>query len=561
MVKRLWQQGSRLFSKRQNNIMSAAIVLMMAVMLSGILGLIRDRLLAATFFDGQRWQLDVYFAAFRLPDMLFQLVVLGALSAAFIPVYSSYLRKSPKTAWKIANSLITLATLVFLGLAVLIFAAATPLSQKIAPDFSAIEIQLMVNLTRTMLLAQLFFVVSNFITGILQSHQRFLIPAIAPVLYNLGIIGGIIWLSPTMGIYGPTYGVVIGSLLHLLIQLPLIKKLGFSYRPMLGLSLKGVRRIGVLMMPRTLSLAVSQLELTVAVFLASAMTSGSLSIFYFAQHLHALPINLFGLTIGQAALPMLSKEADNFLGLKEFKKLLISSLNYIVYLAMPASVLLLILRIPLVRIAFGAKAFPWEATQLTGGIVAVLAFSVVTSAVIQLLIRAFYALQDTRTPLAIGAATVVLNVGLSLWFTRIIDLGVVGLGLAITIASIFQALWLFIFLNQSVKGFDLSSILIPLSKILIASGLTGIALWLPMRLLDQFVLDTTRTLQLIILTIVATGSGFVVYFIFSKLLEIEELDKLLHTLKRFGSWKKILSQSEEVLSDTSVAPQTATIEE
>jgi len=561
MANNIWQSGGRFFSSRQNNILSAATVLMTAVLLSRVLGLVRDRLLAGTFFkNGGEWQLDVYFAAFRIPDMIFQLLVLGALSAAFIPVYSTYLQRNEKKSWEIVYGIITLACLGFIIVAGTIYIFAEPLSRLIAPNFSTQELSLMVSLTRVMLVSQFFFVISNFFTGVLQSHQRFLLPAIAPILYNVGIILGIIFLSPTMGIYGPTLGVVLGALLHLLVQWPLIKQLGFKYRLTLGVHLKGVRKIGKLMLPRTMALAVNQIELTVAVFLASAMSAGSLSVFYFSQHLQALPVGLFGLTIGQAALPMLSKEVETNDNYKKFKTLFMSSFNNILYFALPASVLLLVLRIPLVRIAFGAKEFPWEATLLTGKVVAAFALSVAAQAVIQILVRAFYALQNTKTPLLVGGISVFFNVGLSLCFVQKLGLDVVGLGLAISFSGIFQAVLLFILLDRQVGRFEMGSYLIPLVKMLMASVLTGIALWVPMRFLDQFVLDTTRTVQLVILTVVASGCGFMVYIIFSKIFQIEELEHFLQILHKFGSWKKVFSQTEEVLSEASASPPTTTSE-
>ncbi len=357
-----------------------------------------------------------------------------------------------------------------------------------------------------------------------------------------------------MGIYGPTIGVVIGSLLHLIIQFPLVIQLGYQYQLMLGLNHKGVRSLFKLMLPRTFALAVNQIELTIAVFLASFMSAGSLSIFYFAQHLQALPVGLFGLTIGQAALPMLAKESDNLLGLGRFKELFLSSFKQILYFVLPASVLLLVLRVPLVRIAFGSKNFPWGATLLTGQVVAVFSLSIAAQAVIQLLIRAFYALQDTKTPLKVGAISVFVSVLSSLVLTQYLNMGVVGLGLGISLAGLLQAVLLFIVLNHKIGGFDFFEYSLPIIKMFIATILTGIFLWLPMQFLDKFILDTTRTIQLIMLTIVASGVGLMVYLGLSKLLEIQEFDRVIEILNKFGAWKKIFTETEEVLSNASATP-------
>lgn len=557
MINRIFKNfknGGSLFTRKQTNILSAASVLMAAVFISRVLGLVRDRLLAGAFFSGgKEAHLDVYFAAFRLPDMLFQLLVLGALSAAFIPVFSNYLESAKEKAWHIASSVISIALFVFLPLALGIFIFAKPLSKIIAPTFSYQELKLMTGLTRIMLLAQFFFILSNFLTGILQSYQRFLVPALAPIAYNLGIILGIVLLTPFLGIYGPTIGVVLGAMLHFLIQIPVILNLGFKFKPSFDFKNKGVQLIGKLMLPRTLSLAVSQIELTVAVFIATGLAAGSLSIFYFAQHLNALPVGLFGLTIGQAALPSLSKEANK--SLENFKRLFLSSFKQILYLALPASVVLVVLRIPLVRIAFGAKNFPWEATLLTGKVVALFAISVFAQSAVQLLVRGFYALKNTRIPLFVGSLAVLVNVILSFLFVYGFGWGIGGLALAMSFASFTQAFLLFLILDKKVKDFEKKEYLPSILKMFIASGLTGVALWLPMRFLDKFVLNTARTFQLVILTIAATASGAIVYLGLSYILRIKELESYLRIIKRFGKWRKVLAATEEIL-DTPQAPTT-----
>lgn len=559
MVANILKNSTKIFFKKQTNILSASLVLMGAVLFSRLLGLIRDRLLAGAFFaGGNQGSLDVYFAAFRLPDMLFQLIVMGALSAAFIPVFSSYTEKNKQDSWNLASSVITLSATVFLLIAGAIFIFTQPLSQLIAPMFGQGQIKLMVRLTRIMLLAQFFFVISNFFTGILQSYQRFLLPALAPIVYNLGIIFGIVFLSPALGVYGPTIGVLLGAFLHLLIQLPLLWRLGFVFLPKINWQHPGLKKIGALTLPRTLSLAVSQIELTVAVWIATSLTSGSLSIFYLSQHLSVLPVGLFGLTISQAALPTLAKEVGK--SLQSFKEVFLASFRQILYFSLPAGVLLIVLRIPLVRIAYGAKTFPWEATLLTGKVVAVLSASVFAQSIIQLLVRAYYALEDTFTPLVIGLLAVILNIAISFWFVFGLKMGILGLSLSITLAAICQAILLFYFLGKKTAGFNPETYLWPFAKMLGASFLTGIALWLPMRFLDQFVLDTTKTFHLIVLTFIAGLIGLGVYLFFSWLFKIKEQSYFYQALRKLGAWRKILAQTEEVL-DAPSAPQATTFSE
>lgn len=546
MMKNIWRNSTLIFSRKQVNILSAATAIMVAVFISRLLGLFRDRLLAGTFFGGQEWQLDVYFAAFRIPDMIFQLLVLGALSAAFIPVFSRYLEKKEKEAYYLSSSVINFLMVFFILVGLLVFVFAQPLARLIAPSFNPIETELMVNLTRVMLLAQMFFCFSNFLTGIIQTHQRFLVPALSPIVYNLGIIFGIVVLSHWWGIFGPTIGVVIGAFLHLIIQLPLALKLGLRYSFVFDWHHPGVKEVARLMLPRTLALAVNQIELTVAVFLATSLTAGSLSIFYFAQHLMNVPTGLFGSTIGQAALPTLSRESSgkNF---NKFKETFLSSFHQILYLALPVSAILLILRVPAVRIVFGAASFPWKATLLTGRTLAIFSISIFAQAVVQLLVRGFYALHNTKTPFWIGASAVFINVVLSFLFILQFDWGILGLAWATTIASYLQAGVLLFFLNRAIGGFGRKKLFIPPIKMGIATILTAVALWIPMRFLDKFILDTTRTIDLIILTTIATISGILVYLFLSYFLKIAELKSYVSLAKRLGRWRQVLKESEEII--------------
>lgn len=553
MVSRFLKNSQQFLTRKQGNILSAATVLMMTVFLSRILGLLRDRFLAGTFFASNAWQLDVYFAAFRLPDMIFQLLVVGALSAAFIPVFTHTLVKTPKQAWKIASSTITIAFSLFiiLGLALIVF--AKPLSQLIAPNFSFKEIELMVKITRLLIIAQASFLISSFITGILQAHQYFLIPALAPIIYNLGIIFGILVLSPLFGIFGPVIGVIIGAILHLIVQLPLLKSLKFNFQASFDISHPGVKKIGKLMLPRTLALAVTQIELTIAVFIATSLSAGSLSIFYFAQHLNALPVGLFGATICQAALPSLSRVSLQKKSLKKFKNLLTNSLNQVLYLSLPAGMILLVLRIPIVRLAFGARGFPWQATILTGQTVALFAISVFAQSAIQILVRGFYALSNTKTPLILGGLSVVFNVLLSFSLVYQFNLGVLGLSLAISLSSFLHLGLLFVFLSKSLNGFEFDKLYLPFIKMSFATLITGFALWAPLRLIDRFILNTAKTIQLIILVIIVLISGAFVYLLLSKILKIKELNSFLKIFKRLTTFKRFLSQSQPVLESYPVS--------
>lgn len=545
MVKNFLRNGRLLFLRRQTNILSAAFVIMVAYAASGLLGLVRNRLLVATFFGGREAELDVYFAAFVIPDTLFQLLVIGALSAAFIPVFSHALKKGEEEASHLASAAMTVITSIFLIFVAIFFAFSAQFAYLIAPSLEPEKTALLSQLLRTMLIAQIFFTPSGFLTAIIQSHQRFLIPALAPIVYNLGIIGGIIILTPTLGIYGAAIGVVIGAFLHLAIQIPLSRRLGFRFRFNFDVKHPGVHEIRKLMPPRSLTLVIGQAERFIAVFIATALQAGSLSIFNFARQLYLLPVTLFGTAIGQASFPTLSSEIASEKR-EEFQKTIISSMLQVLYFSLPAAVIMLILRVPAVRLALGARNFPWEATLLAGKTVALLSLAIPTQSLTGVLTRAFYAMHDTKTPLVTSALSALTTLILSVVTTSLMGLGIIGLAIALAVASLFQAILLFSLLSRKVK-IMIPSLLFPLGKMGIATMVTGVFLWLPMRLIDRFVLDTTRTINLLILTVSVLAIGIAVYLNLSALLRLEQLAEVIALGRRIGNWKTILGKSEEVL--------------
>ena len=549
MVSNLLKNGRLLATRRQTNILSAAFVIMVAYAASGILGLVRNRMLAATFFGGRESELDAYFAAFVIPDTLFQLLIIGALSAAFIPVFSHYLKRDEQEASKLASASINVITLVFLALVIIVFMLSGSLSRLIAPSLDPGSIILLSRLLRIMLLAQVFFALSGFMTAIIQAHQRFLIPALAPIAYNLGIVGGIVFLTPTYGIFGPTVGVVVGAVLHFVIQIPLASRLGFQYSFNFNINHPGVREIRKLMPLRSLTLAVGQAERFIAVFIATALAAGSLTIFNFARQLYLLPVTLFGTTIGQASFPSLS--ADIAAEKKEeFAKTLRSSLLQTLFLSLPAAAIVLILRLPAVRIAFGARNFPWEATLLTGKTVALLAIAIPTQSLIGVLIRAFYALHDTKTPFLTTSGSAALTVMLSIIFAETLELGVIGLGVAVAISTLVHTLIL-LFLMHKKTAIISAQFIIGVVKMMLATAIMGVFLWIPMRVIDRYILDTTRTLNLLLLTMSVLAIGILVYINLSSLMRIEQLSEVFALGRRIGNWRRALEESEEVLETTS----------
>ncbi|KKU89298.1 MAG: Integral membrane protein MviN [Microgenomates group bacterium GW2011_GWF2_47_9] len=550
MFNRLVKNGKNLFSKESSSILSAATIIMFATLVSALLGVIRTRLLIQYFYSDKEI-VDVFWAAFRLPDMIFQIIVVGALSSAFIPVFGRYLGKKDESNL-IANSMINVVMLIMIALSFVIFIWAKPLSRLIAGGFSTDQLALMVNLTRIMSLAQVFFGFSSFLTGIIQSHQRFMVPAFSPILYNFGIILGIIIFGKTLGIYGPALGVVLGAFLHLAAQIPLARKLGFRYSFAISRGHKAVREMLRLMLPRVLTLSLSQIELTAIIAFSSWLASGSVTMMSIATQLANLPVRLIGIPIGQASLPFFTKESAKD-KLESLAHMVNSTILEMLYLALPASAIVLVLRIPLVRLAYGADSFPWYETVTTGKLVAILAISIAARSLTHILVRVFYALHDTMTPFIVSIFSTVTNLTLSYYFLFILKTGVIGMATAVSIAAILETFILTTTLYRLAQ-FAVSRVLMPLLKMLIITLITTAALWIPLRLLDQMIFDTTRTIPLIMLTITTTLIGLCVYIALSYLFAVRELSIFAKLFGKIGNWQKALSQTTEPIEspETSV---------
>jgi putative peptidoglycan lipid II flippase len=554
VVNKLWQNGKNLLLRRQTSILSAAFVIMVAYAASGVLGLVRNRLLAGSFFSGSEAHLDAYFAAFVLPDTIFQLLILGALSASFIPIFTTYLRRDRDEAWHVASAAITGILFSFLLIAAALFIFAVPATRLLVPDFPENLILLTASLTRIMLAAQFFFALSAFMTGILQSHHRFLLSALAPLFYNLGIIAGIILLSPVLGIYGPAAGVILGAFLHFAVQLPLALKLGFRVNFSIDFGHSGVRRIFRLMPARTAALSLGQqLDKVIATVVSSSLTAGTLAIFNFARQLYVLPVTLFGATVGQASFPALSHARHDDGG--RFRATIAMTLLQLLFFSFPAAALLLVLRIPAVRLAFGARQFPWEATLLTGKAVALFALAVPAQTANQVLTRCFYAAQNTKTPLLTALISAFVFIALVKGFSTWTNLGILGVISAIVASDIINFFLLLVLLELRLVPGLIKTLRRPLSKIIFATAVTGICLWIPLRLLDQFVFDTTRTLPLIGLTATVSAIGMGIYFLLAKILRLRELESVSRLFRRLSRWREILAESAKTLT-----PQTAGLE-
>jgi putative peptidoglycan lipid II flippase len=350
MIKKL---SEKIISFRpSSSISSAALVISVAGILSRVLGLLRDRILASQFGAGDT--LDVYYAAFRVPDLLYNLLILGALSAAFIPVFTGLIaRNEEKEAWKLADSLLNAALLALVLISGLMVIFTPSIMKIVTPGFSGEKLAQVVMLTRIMFLSPIFLGISGIFGGILNSFKRFLIYSLAPIMYNLGIIVGAVFFVPYLGIIGLAWGVVLGALLHMLIQYPAVKISGFRYRFILDFKNHHLQKVLKLMIPRTMGLAVTQVNLLVVTVIASTLAAGSLSIFNFANNLQSFPLGIFAIPFALAVFPTLSHfsakdDRENFIA--SFSQ----TFRQILFFVIPASVLILVLRAQIVRVVLGS---------------------------------------------------------------------------------------------------------------------------------------------------------------------------------------------------------------
>jgi putative peptidoglycan lipid II flippase len=400
---------------RQNTkLIGTAGLVMGAFVLSRALGLLREALLGIAF--GTNIDLDAFRAASRVTETLYILVAGGALGSAFIPTFTSYLaRDERRVAWQIASAITNLVFLVTLT-ASIVMAIVAPwlVSTVLAPGFEPTAQALTVDLLRWMLASTVLFSVSGLLMGILNANDHFVLPAIAPSMYNLGIIVGVAIFARSWGIYGAAIGTVVGALLHLAIQLPAFVRLDWTYSPILGLHLSGVREVGRLMGPRVLGMAITQLHFWVNINLGSRIgIEGVVAALNFGWLIMLLPHGIFAQAIATVLFPSLSAQVAR----KEQSALratLLSALQVVLYLTLPTTVGLIVLRKPFVEMFFLRGAFDSKAVSMVSWALAWYAVGLVAHSELEIVTRAFYALHDTATPVWVGGGAMALNVGFSL---------------------------------------------------------------------------------------------------------------------------------------------------
>ncbi|MCX6762286.1 MAG: murein biosynthesis integral membrane protein MurJ [Candidatus Moranbacteria bacterium] len=511
MIKSIKQKF--LNSNPSSSVASAAFVIAMAGILSRVLGLLRDRILASHFGAGD--SLDIYYAAFRVPDLIYNLLILGALSAAFIPVFTGLIAKDKESeAWELVNVFLTTALLFLIVLAAILAIFAPFLMKIITPGFSEEKFHGVVTLTRIMFLSPIFLGISGIFGGILNSFKRFLIYSLAPIMYNLGIIFGALFLVKPFGIAGLAWGVVIGAFLHMAIQYPNVKMIGLKYFPRLNFRNKNLQKVITLMIPRTMGLAVTQINLLVVTIIASTLAAGSLAIFNFANNLQSFPLGIFAIPFALAVFPILSHHAardERDIFIQNFSK----TFRQILFFIIPASILILVLRAQIVRIVLGAGNFDWQDTILTFQALGIFAVSL-------------FALHNTKIPFLTGIISEVFNLVAALVLSRY--WGVLGLVWALSLSSIVNMFLLVFILRHKLDNLDDKKIVFVVLKISVSALAAGLVAQLAKYLINPYInLDTF--LGVFWQMLFAGGLGLATYCILARIFNLEEF----HYLKKIFS--------------------------
>ncbi|HUV74457.1 MAG TPA: murein biosynthesis integral membrane protein MurJ [Anaerolineae bacterium] len=461
--------------ERRIRLARAATLVIGAFILSRALGLGREIIIGSEF--GTTRELDAYLAAFRIPDLIFQLIAGGALGSAFIPTFTTYLaRGREREAWRLASSIMNLVLVVLTACAVLAGLLAPWLvTTVVVPGFTADEQALTVQLMRIMLVSPVVFGLSGVIMGILNSRQHFLLPALAPAVYNLCIIGGAVLLAPTMGIHGLAVGVVAGSFMHLAIQIPQLVRQRMSYSPVIDVYHAGVREVGRLMLPRMLGLATMQINFMVNTFLASTLVEGSLAALNYAWLMMMLPQGIFAMGIATAAFPIFSELAATG-RTDELRATLTETLRLILFVSIPSTVALIVLREPLTQLLLQRGRFDPSSTHAVAWALQFYALGLVAHSALEILTRGFYSMHDTRTPVAIGAGAMLLNIIFSLALIAPLQHG--GLALANSLATILEIVVLLVVIRGRLGGFDGRALMRCAVKTGLAATVMGLAiLW------------------------------------------------------------------------------------
>jgi putative peptidoglycan lipid II flippase len=495
-MNKILDRTRQLIFAQQTSILSSTIIIAAMIVVARIFGFMRHRVLTNFYV---KEELDIFYSAFRIPDLIFEILITGALTASFIPFYIKHIGNK-KLQDEYISSIINIVTL-FLVVFIFIFSLFLhPIIAFITPGYDDAKIQQITFFAQLLLLGQLpFLALGNFLTGISQAKKMFLLPALAPIIYNVGIIVATLAFAKSMYLLAPIIGVIGGAVLFLLIQLPVVKMAHFQYHLVIRKA-KELMDFFKVVIPRIFTVAIAQIDATVDLSLTSLLGAGSYTVFYYAQHLQLLPVSVVGIAFGQASLPYLS-EMWKEKKMEEFKRIIVDSILNLFFFAIPITAFFIFARTPLVRLFYGGQKFDWDGTIMTAFTLSYFALSVPAHTIYYFLTRCFYAFFDSKTPFYISLFSLSLNMAMSLFFILVLKLPVWSLAISFSMSMIVNVVLLMVILYIKINGYDTKTLFIETFKICLATLLSSIFVYYVLRLFDNLIFDTTRTINVFFLMV------------------------------------------------------------
>ena len=499
-------------------------------LLSRILGLVRDMVLA--YFFGSKMAADAFFVAFRIPNLLRRFFAEGSLTIAFIPVFTETLtQKSKEDAYELARAVLTLLSLLLVVVTILGVLLSPWIVRIQAYGFGASGAKYELTVLLTRITFPYIFLVSlvAFFMGVLNSLRHFAAPAAAPILLNVGIIAGALWVSPFLSepIVGVAIGVLIGGILQVLLQIPWVMKKGLSLRPLWMPRHPAVKKIGLLMLPAIFGSAVYQLNQFIGTLLASFLPQGSISWLYYADRIVEFPLGVFAIAISTAALPSLAKQVAGK-DFSDFRETLGHALRLVFFITTPATVGMILLRVPIIEVFFERGAFDHRTTLMTAQALLFYSLGLWAFSASRVMLSAFYAFQDTKTPVQVATITMIANALLSLLLMGPLRHG--GLALSLSLSSTLQLLLLIIILSRRGDLLDLKPMISSAARSLAASAVMGFVLYdLNGRWLSPGVPGSFWSHALTLAGVITVGVA--VYFVMARIFRCPEISSILSLFK------------------------------
>jgi len=533
MMMRIVSKGQNILYKSQESIFSAAMIIALTTSFSSVLGLVKVRLINTYFTSNVS---GLFFIADQIPSFILNILVVGAMSSSFLPVFTGYIeKKQEKYAWEMASILMSssLSILVILFIILFIFPTQILSVFPFTKNITTEQLETLGWLLRVMIIPQFFLMIGSFFTSIFQSYKKFLIPSISLVLYNIGIITFMVIFHDRFRIFAPAIGMGLGAFLSLIFQIPFIRKTGFRYKFNINLHNKSVQKVYKLFAPRTIGLIANQINtfLQISIF-ASFVSIASVTPFTNANQLQTFPIIFLGVALAQAAFPTLSGFVSTG-NMKAFKETLSTTILQLSFLVFPIAIIMIGLRVPLIRLVFGGEKFSWIDTLTAAYTLSFFALSVPIQALVQLLSRSFYSLHDTWTPVKYNILSVLVSIILSYFFIFIKGYGVWSLALAYSIANTLDFIFQILALRDRLGHEWFSGLVRPILKIVYSCVILASVLYVSMKFLDNYVFDTTRTLTLLIFVAIVSLSSMFVYLVVTYLAKVKEINLFWRIVRKF----------------------------